>query len=602
MAIDIIPAGLAIKAMMDTGYKNAAYALAELMDNSIQAKATNVELLCLEKLTLVDRRERVKIQQIGVLDDGEGMNEATLSRALQFGNGNRLNDEDPNGMGKFGMGLPSASISQAKRVEVWTWTNGIDSAIYTYLDVNEVIKNEMKSIPEPSQKKIPDEWQLIGKSFGKSGTLVLWSGLDKCIWKTGKAIIQNSEFLIGRVYRKFLDADIVTIRMATFDGDAKDRKCTFEAFAKANDPLYLMSNSSTPSPFDKIPMFEPWPSPENHIIKIPIKYGETEYKVTMKSSMAKKEARSDGAGNRGYGSHALKNIGLSILRAGREIELDRSWAKFGEPRERWWGLEIDFPPGLDELFGVTNNKQSARNFSEMAKLDIDEFLETEGKSYQEMKADLSEEDDPKLPLIELTQAIRRQISQMSEIIKVQKLNTRAQDKRTRFGSDPEKEATERTRERQEQGKVGFSDAGEIKSIEERTKEITEELTNQGLAPIDAKNFADKAIEDSLKYIFTEAGLDSPAFFSVQPKGGALMITLNTNHSAYARLLDVLESDEDGDKDDLRDRLNNALAGLKLLLMAWARYEDEQQPEARERAQDARIDWGRIARKFMDKEI
>lgn len=602
MAIDIIPAGLAIKAMMDTGYKNAAYALAELMDNSIQAKATNVELLCLEKLSLVDRRERVKIQQIGVLDDGEGMNEETLSRALQFGNGNRLNDEEPDGMGKFGMGLPSASISQAKRVEVWTWTSGIDSAIYTYLDVNEVIKNEMKSIPEPTPKKIPEEWKLMGKSFGKSGTLVVWSKLDKCIWKTGKAIIQNSEFLIGRVYRKFLDADIVTIRMATFDGDSNDKKCTFEAFAKANDPLYLMSNTSTPSPYDEIPMFEPWPSPENHIIKIPIKYRDTEYKVTMKSSMAKKEARTDGAGNRGYGSHALKNIGLSILRAGREIELDRSWAKFGEPRERWWGLEIDFPPGLDELFGVTNNKQSARNFSEMAKLDIDEFLDAEGKSYQEMKDDLSEEDDPKLPLIELTQAIRSQISQMSEIIRVQNKNTRTQDRRTRFGLDPEKEATERTRERQEEGKVGVSDAGEIKSIEERTKEITDELTNQGLAPNDAKDFADRAIEDSLKYIFTEAGLDSPAFFSVRPKGGALMITLNTNHSAYARLVDVLESDEDGDKDDLRERLNNALAGLKLLLMAWARYEDEQQPEGRERAQDARIDWGRIARKFMDKEI
>lgn len=42
---DIVPAHLVVKAMRDSGYKNAAYAIAELMDNSIQAGATKVELL-----------------------------------------------------------------------------------------------------------------------------------------------------------------------------------------------------------------------------------------------------------------------------------------------------------------------------------------------------------------------------------------------------------------------------------------------------------------------------------------------------------------------------------------------------------------------------
>ena len=43
---DIVPVHLAVQAMRDNGYKNAAYAIAELMDNSIQAGATQVELLC----------------------------------------------------------------------------------------------------------------------------------------------------------------------------------------------------------------------------------------------------------------------------------------------------------------------------------------------------------------------------------------------------------------------------------------------------------------------------------------------------------------------------------------------------------------------------
>jgi hypothetical protein len=42
---DIVLAHLAVQAMRDNGYKNAAYVIAELMDNSIQAGATQVELL-----------------------------------------------------------------------------------------------------------------------------------------------------------------------------------------------------------------------------------------------------------------------------------------------------------------------------------------------------------------------------------------------------------------------------------------------------------------------------------------------------------------------------------------------------------------------------
>ena len=66
-------------------------------------------------------------------------------------------------------------------------------------------------------------------------------------------------------------------------------------------------------------------------------------------------------------------------------------------------------------------------------------------------------------------------------------------------------------------------------------------------------------------------------------------------------MDVLESDVNTGADavELTERLNRALDGLKLLLMAWARYEDEQ-PDGtlRQRTQDARLDWGRIARSFL----
>lgn len=602
--IEIVPARLAIKAMMDSGYKNAAYALAELMDNSIQANASEVELLCVEKKSLVDRRRREKIEAIGVLDNGLGMSAETLSLALQFGNGTRLDEENQGGMGKFGMGLPSASISQARRVEVWSWQHGAESSMYSYLDVDQIISGTMSEIPAPEKKTIPNEWLQMSRSFGKTGTLVVWTGLERCIWKTSKAIIENSEFLIGRMYRKFLDG-AVKIRMATFDGNSADFSITSEKFAKPNDPLYLMSSTSTPAPYDITPMFEPWPSAENNQIDIPIKYAGKIHHVKVRMAMAKLEARAEGtAGSRTYGSHAAKNIGVSILRAGRELELDPSWASWGEARERWWGLEVEFPPALDELFGVTNNKQYASHFAEMAKFDVDEYLREQGKTIHQLKDEMEVDEDPKLPLIELTYAIRKNIKQMQDLVKAQLKNTRSDRKRRAFGHGPEKEATEKTRIRQADGHWGESDKEESKPKDERLTAITRALEANGMAPSIASSYAGSTIDQSLKYLFVEADLDSPAFFSVQPKGGAIVLTLNTSHAAYDRLVDVLEKEtsNDDDEETLQERLNNALDGLKLLLMAWARYEDEQQsPQARERVKDARIDWGRMARRFLDRD-
>lgn len=54
--------------------------------------------------------------------------------------------------------------------------------------------------------------------------------------------------------------------------------------------------------------------------------------------------------------------------------LDSTWANPSEPRDRWWGVEVDFPPALDDLFGVTNNKQSARYFTDLAKSSPEELL------------------------------------------------------------------------------------------------------------------------------------------------------------------------------------------------------------------------------------
>jgi len=208
---EIVPPHLVVKAMRDSGYRNAAYAIAELIDNSIQAGATRVELLCAERRQLVRQRERIQICEIGVLDNGSGMDPIILRMALQFGNGTRL--EDRSGIGRFGMGLPNSSISQARRVDVWSWQDGVENALHTYIDIDEIIEGTLTHVPEPNFRPIPQLWLNVGTCFEATGTLVVWSNIDLCMWTSAKKIIENSELLIGRIYRNFLADERVIIRM-----------------------------------------------------------------------------------------------------------------------------------------------------------------------------------------------------------------------------------------------------------------------------------------------------------------------------------------------------------------------------------------------------
>ena len=596
---DIVPTSLVVEAMRDNGYKNAAYAIAELIDNAIQAEATLVELLCGEKQTFLQERTRKRIEQVAVLDNGMGMDATTLRIALQFGNGTRLDSGKHDGIGRFGMGLPASSISQCQRVEVWSWQDGPENALYSHLDINDIKSQKMRDVPEPRPKPIPTLWQNVSKGFDKSGTLVVWSMIDRCIWKSANAIIENSEFLIGRMYRRFLDSGKVEIRMVSFDMDSPATSVQ-EKYALPNDPGYLIEHTSCPEPFHDIAMFKPLG--ENYQRIFDISFRNRTHPVVVTFSFAKEEARpGDSPGSLPHGKHAAKNVGVSVVRAGRELDLDQGLVSPSEPVERWWGVEVAFPPSLDDVFGVTNNKQSASNFADVTHMDIDAVVR-EGGTITQAKDEMLWNEDPRGPLIDVVSAIQSNIRHLRILLDQQRKNARSVNKRHE-DTKVEQTATARTKERQDEGKTGRSDKTESLPPQQRIEAIASTLKDEGYTEQTAEALAASTVNDGLKYVFAEASFDSPAFFSVKPQGGAIIVTLNTDHPAYNNLVDVLEKDTVGSSnEELVSRLGRARDGLKLLLTAWARYEDEQ-PDGnpRTRAQDARTDWGRIARQFLDRE-
>lgn len=590
-----VPASLAIEAMRDNGYKNTAYAVAELIDNSIQAEANYVQLLCAEREEERGSRRTKRIETIAVLDNGAGMDAEVLKKALQFGNGTRLGRTNRSGIGRFGMGLPASSISQCKRVDVWTWQNGIENALHTYLDVKEIAEGITTSIPEPSKKIIPDIWINTGTEIGKSGTLIVWSKLDRLIWYRAKTLIDNSELLIGRMYRKFLNEGKTRIRMAAFNIDNIE-DISEEREALPNDPCYLMSSTSCPEPYNNSPLFESFGDESRTTINF---HGEN-HDVVVRFSYARDQARSvPNAGQTPYGKHAAKNVGISLVRAGRELDLDQSMVLQYDPTERWWGVEVEFPPALDELMGVTNNKQSARNFTEIMTMvgkDLDS-LAVKGKSESLVKAEMEEDGDPRAPLIGIVITIYNQLNQIRRLLKLQTKGMRTNE---RHDTNAEKAATEMTDQRKEEGYIGTSDKDESKTPEQKKEDITNELVDSGIEPEIAERLAANTVSNNLKYLFAKTSLEGDAFFTVRPRGGTINVLLNNQHPAFENLVEVLEeSTNDCEAKVLGARLEKASKGLKLLLMAWARYEDEIQDGPRkEKAQEARSDWGRIAKRFL----
>ena len=591
---EIIPPELAVKAMRDSGYKNTAYALAELLDNSVQAKATNLEVICIEAYGQVNERSRRRIQAIGILDNGNGMLPDTLRLALQFGNGTHLTDRE--GIGRFGMGLPNSSISQCRRVEVWTWQSGPDNAMYTYLDVDDIEDRKMFAVPVPAHRPLPNEWRTRSKNIETTGTLVLWTKFDdhRLSWRGASATLRNTESLIGRLYRKFINDGRLSIRLlALLEGEAQP---TVDQDVRVNDPLYLMRNSSTPPPFDTESMFQSW-GDEDEVFSID--YDGAKHQVVVRMSWAREETVPGDKSDRGakpYGKHAAKNIGLSIVREGRELDLDPSWTNSYDPTERWWGVEVEFPSTLDEVFGVTNTKQNATTFSDMAQFE----WRTEAnpsESMSEFRDRIQSDGDPRALVLPIVEHIRQQIQEVRKRLKKQTAGRRTkQDRHDKPGV--EDLATTKFRKRAEQGHVTNADG--TKFTEEDRKSLEEDLRDDKHYPENvAEEIAKATLTRKRKVVFLTKAMEGYAFFNVEHKqGGLTAIVFNTNHPFYEQLMESLEPDIGDESDaDLIDRIHRAADTLELLFAAWARYELEEVRQ-QDRLFEMRQEWGKMARFFL----
>ena len=604
----IFPSKLIAEALRDSGYKDTDHAIAELIDNSIDADARHVELIVVDRPPEPGvRYARAQTYEIAVADDGSGMDRTTLRRSLRYGDGR----PDRKRIGRFGVGLPNASMSQCRRVDIWTWQNGCDNAMRCHLDLDE-IKSGVTEIAEPVNEPLPERWRKVASSTSElTGTLVVWSELDRVKWQGGKKTLEHTGRLCGRLYRHFINDPrnprTITLALATEskgnyvlnDDDVRD--------CFPNDPLYLMAPSSNAVPFHDRPMFRTF-NDRQWTVEFTNDLGiQTKGDIYVTCSMALEDAinqqRSNirwpqtypNPGDSPWGKDANRNLGVSIVRAKRELELSTAWVNNHEPAERWWSVEVKFDPTLDEVFGVVNNKQHAHNFVAGAGFDWRDIANG-NETYSTLLERLRETGDYRAHLMEVWTWIKEQITAMRRERRAIVKGARGRTRHPDTGQDVEDAATGVIKNQPE--KDGTTDQHLSITPKEKEDQIKQSLEAHKIPTTEADLIAKDTVIKGRRVIFQSVpGTDTRVFFHVRSVGDVIEVLLNANHAVHRHLFEALD-DDPSDREGLSERLNRASFSLKMLLIAWARYEDKLPLDEKQRAEDVRMDWGREARDFL----
>ena len=617
MPHSIIKVTQAFESLRDNGYKNVESAIAELIDNSIQAGAATIEVTIFENRP-ADSPSKTKgiATHLYVVDDGEGMDPDNLERALVFGDGSRI--QSRKGIGRFGLGLPNSSISQCSRLDAWS-KQSFGDFIYSYLDVPSITNGSLVQVPTPTNKDIPEDIKACTPllNVAQSSTCIKWSNLDRIKLKSGSGIARRISKHASRIYRKFLQSGKITITVRCIQNNNFEDPL-YENQLKPTDPLFLTKNSSAPFPFDnEETLFKLF-----HTKDITIPYsikdangnpvtGNSTVKIT--GSHCRYEARNqDGAinwpdseksksgirsaGATIWGKAANQTKGISLVRADREIIIDTAWLKEDDPTERWWSIQIEFQPELDELFGVTNNKQYVMDFSDGAKWNMEDEKD-DGETDQEFKERLKEDGDQRYFLIliwEEVKKLRTLLRGAKDALKPTASTPLNRQRHSASGDSSGKTPIPMSVEKAATGPIRERDAknypsrtkslAENKSREEIKKEQLHVLVTQEKMD---KSMAEATIErwekDNSRVDFSSKDLSLNGIngmFQVNlTVPDVISFVMNSDHSAYRGIfkrideIDEVHVDELGIEQKL-ELYRDSYFNLKLLLLSWAVMTDE----------------------------
>lgn len=166
---EVIPsAKRLIRSLRDMGY-DFATAVADLVDNSIEAGATKI---------IIDVEFNGDDSWVRIADNGIGMELAQLQEAMRYGSEREYDGEKD--LGKFGLGLKTASMSQCQRMVVASRGNKQQKEVHAYSwDMDHVDATNKWEILKVNKREL--KFVLNGHLDDTTGTVVFWQRLDRIL-------------------------------------------------------------------------------------------------------------------------------------------------------------------------------------------------------------------------------------------------------------------------------------------------------------------------------------------------------------------------------------------------------------------------------------
>lgn len=617
----------ALRAQLRSGYKDSDYAIAEIIDNAIEANAKNIDIFVIQGYVAprkINGRKSLVIRRILIADDGSGIPPSIIGNVLSFGFGTHIDQTDTitNGkgkLGKFGYGLPNSSVATANDIHVWSWQKGIENCLHTSLNVPNIL-NGIETRQSSVTKKCltPDIQKLflaIKSCPGESGTIIEWNDTVRCTWARINSLAAHVEETVGRIFRHFIDDGSVKIRIFSFN--EKDLSLPHFNYdskrtIRVNDPLFLMKNSIAHGMLDKhnndptLDLFIPyelpcseknensywWVENENtEVIRVDIDGPEpalVKIRYSITSEMFRKMYGQGAAVN----NLVRRNSGVSICRSGRELMISQAWIPSQDSIERWWGVEIDFPPALDDYFGVTNNKQTAPVLEGFSNVNVEQYVSEYRQTFDDdsiasaidVVEDMRENGDFKWVSYLIRILIYEHSRKMYNIVK--KINEGALSPKDK--TDPKQPPI-----KDKSSEPGAKVAEEVINNSCNTGEDSEEnqVQPESIEPTATRLLGNDADEetklDVIEWLKSnrkvrfqkDENTGSESLFTFQEVKGKILIKLNTEHLAYDKLfgnLNMLVDDQSTDTQttklnaaEIAARLDEVRNIFSLLIYAMA---------------------------------
>ncbi len=191
------------ESLRDIGY-TLETAIADLIDNSITARATVVRIFIDSNSTS---------PSISIVDNGHGMTKDELKEAMKLGTKHTIT-RSKDDLGRFGLGLKTASFSQCRKLTVLSKHNNEYSA--ACWDLDEIDKEDEWYLSILDQIEIKKQISYEQLNDYKSGTVVIWESLDRLTeGLSGDKLLTNlneKNILLERhlslVFHRFLSTDV----------------------------------------------------------------------------------------------------------------------------------------------------------------------------------------------------------------------------------------------------------------------------------------------------------------------------------------------------------------------------------------------------------